>query len=68
MSVVKSPMGLMMGFVVIVMFLMPKLVENMGMHSILGFLTACSSIVPSLLSTRAGLAWLGKSILLFEIF
>ncbi|PSS17758.1 ER membrane protein complex subunit 7 like [Actinidia chinensis var. chinensis] len=29
MSVVKSPMGLMMGFVVIVMFLMPKLVENM---------------------------------------
>ncbi|KAJ9702718.1 hypothetical protein PVL29_004446 [Vitis rotundifolia] len=30
MSLVKSPMGLMMGFMVIVMFLMPKLVENMG--------------------------------------
>ncbi|RVW23523.1 ER membrane protein complex subunit 7-like [Vitis vinifera] len=30
MSVVKSPMGLMMGFMLIVMFLMPKLVENMG--------------------------------------
>ncbi|KAJ9702719.1 hypothetical protein PVL29_004446 [Vitis rotundifolia] len=29
MSLVKSPMGLMMGFMVIVMFLMPKLVENM---------------------------------------
>lgn len=29
MSVVKSPMGLMMGFMVVVMFLMPKLVENM---------------------------------------
>ncbi|XP_034684357.1 ER membrane protein complex subunit 7 homolog [Vitis riparia] len=29
MSVVKSPMGLMMGFMLIVMFLMPKLVENM---------------------------------------
>ncbi|GMP94480.1 hypothetical protein CsSME_00043930 [Camellia sinensis var. sinensis] len=29
MSVVKSPMGLMMGFMVIVVFLMPKLVENM---------------------------------------
>ncbi|KAL3497333.1 hypothetical protein ACH5RR_040065 [Cinchona calisaya] len=29
MSVVKSPMGLMLGFMVIVMFLMPKLVENM---------------------------------------
>lgn len=30
MSVVKSPMGLMIGFMVFVMFLMPKLVENMG--------------------------------------
>ena len=30
MSVVKSPMGLMMGFMLIVVFLMPKLVENMG--------------------------------------
>ncbi|XVF48330.1 hypothetical protein PTKIN_Ptkin03bG0181500 [Pterospermum kingtungense] len=29
MSVVKSPMGLMVGFMVIVVFLMPKLVENM---------------------------------------
>ncbi|KAI4379886.1 hypothetical protein MLD38_006127 [Melastoma candidum] len=29
MSVVKSPMGLMVGFMLIVMFLMPKLVENM---------------------------------------
>ncbi|KAJ8751645.1 hypothetical protein K2173_025803 [Erythroxylum novogranatense] len=29
MNVVKSPMGLMMGFMVVVMFLMPKLVENM---------------------------------------
>lgn len=29
MSIVKSPMGLMVGFMVIVMFLMPKLVENM---------------------------------------
>ena len=37
MSIVKSPMGLMMGFMVIVMFLMPKMVENMGMHSILVF-------------------------------
>lgn len=30
MSVVKSPMGLMVGFMLIVVFLMPKLVENMG--------------------------------------
>uniref|UniRef100_A0A166GF60 ER membrane protein complex subunit 7 beta-sandwich domain-containing protein n=1 Tax=Daucus carota subsp. sativus TaxID=79200 RepID=A0A166GF60_DAUCS len=30
MSLVKSPMGLMVGFMLIVMFLMPKLVENMG--------------------------------------
>jgi len=30
MSVVKSPMGLMMGFMVLVMFVMPKLMENMG--------------------------------------
>ncbi|PON89867.1 Carbohydrate-binding-like fold containing protein [Trema orientale] len=29
MSLVKSPMGLMIGFMVIVVFLMPKLVENM---------------------------------------
>uniref|UniRef100_A0A6N2KHE4 ER membrane protein complex subunit 7 beta-sandwich domain-containing protein n=1 Tax=Salix viminalis TaxID=40686 RepID=A0A6N2KHE4_SALVM len=29
MSVVKSPMGLMMGFMVLVMFVMPKLMENM---------------------------------------
>ncbi|KAG2691447.1 hypothetical protein I3843_08G010000 [Carya illinoinensis] len=29
MSLVKSPMGLMMGFMVVVMFLMPKLMENM---------------------------------------
>ncbi|KAJ4850009.1 hypothetical protein Tsubulata_016245 [Turnera subulata] len=29
MSVVKSPMGLMMGFMLVVVFLMPKLVENM---------------------------------------
>ncbi|XP_052175365.1 ER membrane protein complex subunit 7 homolog [Diospyros lotus] len=29
MSVVKSPMGLMIGFMLIVMFVMPKLVENM---------------------------------------
>ncbi|KAJ9184050.1 hypothetical protein P3X46_007832 [Hevea brasiliensis] len=29
MSVVKSPMGLMVGFMLVVMFLMPKLVENM---------------------------------------
>ncbi|CAK9182895.1 unnamed protein product [Ilex paraguariensis] len=29
MSLVKSPMGLMVGFMLIVMFLMPKLVENM---------------------------------------
>ncbi|GLT43661.1 hypothetical protein SLA2020_175970 [Shorea laevis] len=28
-SVVKSPMGLMMGFMLVVVFLMPKLVENM---------------------------------------
>ncbi len=30
MSLVKSPMGLMMGFMLVVMFLMPKLMENMG--------------------------------------
>ncbi|KAA8521595.1 hypothetical protein F0562_012268 [Nyssa sinensis] len=30
MSLVKSPMGLMVGFMLIVMFLMPKLVENMA--------------------------------------
>lgn len=33
MSIVKSPMGLMMGFMLIVVFLMPKLMENMGMPS-----------------------------------
>ena len=33
MSIVKSPMGLMMGFMLIVVFLMPKLMENMGMLS-----------------------------------
>lgn len=30
MSIVKSPMGLMVGFMLIVVFLMPKLMENMG--------------------------------------
>ncbi|KAL9269484.1 ER membrane protein complex subunit 7-like protein [Drosera capensis] len=30
MSLVKSPMGLMVGFMLIVVFLMPKLMENMG--------------------------------------
>lgn len=30
MSLVKSPMGLMMGFMLIVLFVMPKLMENMG--------------------------------------
>ncbi|KAM7258984.1 hypothetical protein ACFE04_014725 [Oxalis oulophora] len=29
MNIVKSPMGMMVGFMVVVMFLMPKLVENM---------------------------------------
>ncbi|KAG1363973.1 putative ER membrane protein complex subunit 7 [Cocos nucifera] len=29
MSLLKSPMGLMLGFMVIVVFLMPKLMENM---------------------------------------
>ncbi|KFK29825.1 hypothetical protein AALP_AA7G183700 [Arabis alpina] len=29
MSIVKSPMGLMMGFMLIVMFVMPKMMENM---------------------------------------
>lgn len=33
MALVKSPMGLMVGFMVVVMFLMPKLVENMGKYS-----------------------------------
>ena len=33
MSVVKSPMGLMVGFMLIVVFLMPKLMENIGTHS-----------------------------------
>ncbi|EXB80731.1 hypothetical protein L484_008511 [Morus notabilis] len=34
MSLVKSPMGLMIGFMVIVVFLMPKLVENMDPEEI----------------------------------
>ncbi|KAF4349592.1 hypothetical protein CsatB_025364 [Cannabis sativa] len=34
MSIVKSPMGMMIGFMVIVMFLMPKLVENMDPEEI----------------------------------
>ncbi|KAK9079505.1 hypothetical protein SSX86_001177 [Deinandra increscens subsp. villosa] len=34
MSIVKSPMGLMIGFMVIVVFLMPKLVENMDPEEI----------------------------------
>ncbi|KAG5590851.1 hypothetical protein H5410_041365 [Solanum commersonii] len=34
MSLVKSPMGLMVGFMVVVMFLMPKLVENMDPEEI----------------------------------
>lgn len=37
MSLVKSPMGLMMGFMLVVVFLMPKLMENMGKYS-LGFI------------------------------
>ncbi|KAE9452211.1 hypothetical protein C3L33_15913, partial [Rhododendron williamsianum] len=37
MSLAKSPMGLMVGFMVIVMFIMPKLVENMGMYSTSSF-------------------------------
>ncbi|PKA59173.1 ER membrane protein complex subunit 7 like [Apostasia shenzhenica] len=32
MSIVKSPMGLMLGFMILVVFLMPKLMENMGMY------------------------------------
>jgi len=39
MSVVKSPMGLMVGFMLIVVFLMPKLMENMGMLLIIYLLT-----------------------------
>lgn len=39
MSVVKSPMGLMVGFMLIVVFLMPKLMENMGMFLIIYLLT-----------------------------
>ncbi|PHU09177.1 ER membrane protein complex subunit 7 -like protein [Capsicum chinense] len=34
MSLVKSPMGLMVGFMLVVMFLMPKLVENMDPEEI----------------------------------
>lgn len=30
MSIVKSPMGLMVGFMVLVMFVMPKMMENIG--------------------------------------
>ena len=32
MSIVKSPMGLMVGFMLIVVFLMPKLMENMDLE------------------------------------
>ncbi|KAL0906295.1 hypothetical protein M5K25_024778 [Dendrobium thyrsiflorum] len=32
MSIVKSPMGLMLGFMFLVVFLMPKLMENMGRY------------------------------------
>ncbi|RZC53881.1 hypothetical protein C5167_012729 [Papaver somniferum] len=35
MSLLKSPMGLMMGFMVVVVFLMPKLMENMGKRPML---------------------------------
>lgn len=41
MSVVKSPMGLMVGFMLVVVFLMPKLMENMGKSSVL---TSCFHI------------------------
>ncbi|KAI3687704.1 hypothetical protein L1987_81406 [Smallanthus sonchifolius] len=34
MNIVKSPMGLMIGFMVVVVFLMPKLVENMDPEEI----------------------------------
>lgn len=34
MSIVKSPMGLMVGFMVVVVFLMPKMVENMDTEEI----------------------------------
>lgn len=30
MAILKSPMGLMVGFMVVVVFLMPKLMENIG--------------------------------------
>lgn len=34
MSIVKSPMGLMVGFMLVVVFIMPKLMENMGKYSV----------------------------------
>ncbi|KAL5720956.1 hypothetical protein ACHQM5_013575 [Ranunculus cassubicifolius] len=34
MSLLKSPMGLMMGFMLVVVFLMPKLMENIGTLSV----------------------------------
>jgi len=43
MSIVKSPMGLMMGFMVLVMFIMPKLMENMGKVLYIFFTFACLS-------------------------
>lgn len=64
MSIVKSPMGLMVGFMVIVMFLMPKLVENMGMllcslftasyNSVIAF-RLCAVVRPQLLESSSGL-------------
>lgn len=30
MSLLKSPMGMMLGFMLVVVFLMPKLMENIG--------------------------------------
>ena len=48
MSIVKSPMGLMMGFMLIVVFLMPKLMENMGMLSKIHLQTFLISCVMSI--------------------
>jgi hypothetical protein len=31
MSLLKSPMGLMVGFMVLMVFVMPKMMENIGM-------------------------------------
>lgn len=45
MSIVKSPMGLMVGFMVVVVFLMPKLMENIGTLSITLDLYARHSMV-----------------------